>query len=340
MYSNDIGKISSRTTKNKLVELSRSREIAPEKRINALNLLSRKKDLDPSELFSAVLKDKKETVPIKSTMVLRLGAQLKKVSVLEKFLGKVEGPVTRSILHVLAYKGDAGSYKKIDALLKDAKQDKLITQKAQFAKTMISYRLGDNNVVLSSSEAEQMESFRRIKAEPIEKQKLSVVKATKILNDLQQEHVAVPLATTKAQKLICQGKELALLFNEQLVEHTYNFDTNGILAAITEDDYCPGGHFVRYHVLANKEAGSGYRIHILNTNGRLIMEGTGTKKGETFAFEVKAVKRPGSTPIFFKADFNSQKNELDVKEAKSGAMLRKSSQIVLKPDGKSNPSGS
>ncbi|MCW8981072.1 MAG: hypothetical protein OQJ83_06770 [Altibacter sp.] len=335
MYSNDIGKISSRTTKTKLIALSRSKEIAPETRINALNLLSRKKDVDPTDLLTTVLKDKKEPAVIKSNTVLRLGGKLKKIATLENFLGKVDPSVSRSILHILAYKGDTSSYKKIDTFLKEQKADKLIAEKAKFAKTMISYRLGDNKVVLPPSETEQMESFRGMKSQDIEKQSLSVVKATRILNELQDEHVAIPLSPAKAKKLVCQGKDLSLLFNEKIIENTYDYDTNGIIAEITEDDYCPGGHFIRYHILVSKDTdATSYNIHIINTNGRLMMEGVGTKKGDTFAFEVKALKRPGSTPLLFKANFNTKKTELDVKEARSGLGIRKSSQIVLKPDSK------
>jgi len=330
MYSSDLGKINSRTTKNKLIKISSSKEVALETRINALNQLSLKKDIDPTEFFGKILKDKKEHTIVKSNLVLRLGYKLKTIRSLENFLGKEGIMVDRSILHVMAYKGNAKTIEKIDVFIKENKSNKPAMAKAKFAKTLISYRLGDNQFILPKCKSENFESFRGIKAETIEHQKLTTSKAKKIIAELADEHMAVPLSSEKAQKLNCQSKNLFILLNEKVVDTTYNYNANGIIASIIEDDYCPGGHFIKYHVLASKEGKtSNYRIHIINPNGRLLMEGTGSKKNNDLSFEVKAVKRPGSTPIVFNAAFNLDKTSLKIKEAKSGTTLRKSSRIQL-----------
>lgn len=330
MYSNDIGKISSRTTKRKLVEITTTKETTIEKRINAINLLAAKKEVDPSDFFGKVLRDKDELTVVKSNLVLRLGRKLKSVRALEKFLGNEDATVNRSILQVLAYRGDATSLKKITAFAKNKRKNSPEMHKVQFAKTLISYRLGDNKELLPKSKAKAFESFRAMKAESIKKQQLTVSKASRIIAEVNEEYKIVPLATEKAQKLHCQGKELAIFLNEAVVNKTFNFNTNGIVASITGDDYCPAGHFIKYHVLLQKDAKSGkHYVHIINPNGRVLMEGPATKKDHTFTFEVKALKRPGSTPILFDASFDLDQSKLNIKEAKSGIGVRKSSRIKL-----------
>ncbi len=330
MYSSDLGKISSRTTKNKLIKISGSKEVAIETRINALNQLSLKKDIDSTEFFDKIFKDKKEHAIVKSNLVLRLGSKLKAIRSLENFLGKEGVMVDRSILHVLAYKGNAKTIEKINTFIKENKSNKPAIAKAKFVKTLISYRLGDNKFILPKCKSENFESFRGIKAESIEHQKLTPIKAKKIIAELTDDHIAVPLSSEKAQELSCQGKKLSILLNEKVIDNTYNYNANGIIASIIEDDYCPGGHFIKYHVLASKERKtSNYSVHIINPNGRLIMEGTGSKKNNELSFEVKAIKRSGSTPIVFNAAFNLDKADMKIKEAKSGTTLRKSSRIQL-----------
>jgi len=330
MHSNDIGKISSRTTKKKLIEISSTKGGALEKRINAINLLAAKKDVDPSDFFGKVLRDKNEQAVVKSNLVLRLGHKLKSVRALEKFLGNEEVVINRSILQVLAYKGDAKSIEKITAFAKGKRKSTPEASKAQFAKTMISYRLGDNKEILPKSKPEAFENFRGIDAEVIKKQKLTTPKATEIIAELNNAYMAVPLTAEKAQKLNCQGKNLSIFLNEAVATNKFDFNKNGIVASIAEDDFCPGGHFIKYHVLINKDGTTGKHIvHVINPNGRVLMEGLATKKGSHFSFEVKALKRAGSTPILFEASFDLDTTDLKIREAKSGVGIRKSSKIQL-----------
>jgi hypothetical protein len=330
MHSNDIGKISSRTTKKRLIEISIAKEEELEKRINAINLLAAKKEMDPSDFFGKVLKDKKEQAVVKSNLVLRLGHKLKSVRTLENYLGKENLMIDRSILQVLAYKGNAKSAEKINAFVKGKRRSTPEVQIARFAKTLISYRLGDNKEILPKSKPEAFENFRGISAEIIKKQKLSKPKANEILAELDGAYMAVPLAAEKAQKLNCQGKNLSIFLNKEVAANRFDFNTNGIVASISEDDFCPGGHFIRYHVLINKEGKTGnHRVHVINPNGRVIMEGPALKKGKHFSFQVKALKRTGSTPILFDASFDLDKAEIKIKEAKSGIGLRKSTKIQL-----------
>jgi hypothetical protein len=330
MYSNDIGKISSRTTKKKLIEISTAKEEKLEKRINAINLLAAKKEMDPTDVFGKVLKDKKEQAVVKSNLVLRLGHRLKSVRTLENFLGKENVMIDRSILQVLAYKGNKKSVEKINAFAKGKRRSTPELKKAQFAKTLISYRFGDNKEILPKSKPEAFENFRGISAEFIKKEKLSKTKAAEIIAELDDAYMAVPLAAEKAQKLNCQGKNLSIFLNEKVAANNFDFNTNGIVASISEDDYCPGGHFIKYHVLINKVGKTGkHRVHVINPNGQVLMEGPASKEGNRFSFKVKALKRAGSTPILFDASFDLSKTELIIKEAKSGTGLRKSSIIRL-----------
>ncbi len=330
MYSNDIGKISSRTTQKKLIEISSTKGEVIEKRISAINLLSTKKNMDPSSFFGKVLKDKSEQPVVKSNLVLKLGHKLKSVRTLENFLGKEHVMINRNILQVLAYKGNAKSVEKITAFAKEKRNSVSELRKAQFAKTLISYRLGDNKEILPKSKPEAFESFRGIEAKIIKKQKLSALQAAEIIAELDDAYMAVPLAVEKAQKLNCQGKNLSLFLNEEVATNKFDFNTNGIIASISEDDFCPGGHFIKYHVLINKDEETGsHRIHIINPNGQVLMEGPALKKGNRFSFVVKALKRAGSTPILFDASFDLNSTIMDVKEAKSATGVRKSSKIQL-----------
>ncbi|AVI51964.1 hypothetical protein C5O00_12695 [Pukyongia salina] len=330
MYSNDIGKISSRTTRKKLIEISSTRGEALEKRINAINLLSVKKEVDPGSFFGKVLRDKKEDIVVKNNLVLKLGHRLKSVRTLENFLGKEYGKIDRSILQVLAYRGDAKSAEKITAYLNDNKGSSPEIRKAQFARMLISYRLNDNKATLPKSKPGAFENFRGIDSEVIKRQKLSSSKATEIINELDDAYKLVPLAVEKAQKLDCQGKTLTILLNKALVSNTFDFKKNGIVASITQDDYCPGGHFIKYHVLINKAGRSGdHWVHIINPNGQVLMEGPAIKRKDDFSFQVKALKRAGSTPVLFDATFDLNTTEINVKEARSGIGLRKSSVIQL-----------
>lgn len=330
MHSNDIGKISSRTTRKKLIEISTSKGEKLEKRINAINLLAGKKDMDPGEFFGKVLRDKKEQAVVKSNLVLRLGHKLKSVRTLENFLGKENLMIDRSILQVLAYKGNAKSAEKIAAYTKGKRKSTPELNKAQFAKTLISYRLGDNKEILPKSKSVAFENFRGVTAEEIKKQKLTKPKATEILAELDDAYMAVPLSTDQAQKLSCQGKNLSIFLSKDVAENKFDFNNNGIVASIAEDDFCPGGHFIRYHVLINKERRKGqYHVHVINPNGRVLMEGPASRRGDRFSFQVKALKRAGSTPVLFDASFDLDKAEVKVKEAKSATGLRKSSTIQL-----------
>jgi hypothetical protein len=330
MENNDLGKISSRTSKKRLVEMSGAREFAIEKRIAAINLLREKRDVDPSGFFSKILKNKTEEPALKSSLILRLGPKLKTTRILENFLGKDNNIVDRNILQVLAYKGKANSVKKIDEYIKVNKPDQPTLEKALFAKTMISYREGSNQNLLPEVKTLDYENFRRIDAQAFERTKLSPAGAKKIITDLQDDHVVIPMATEKAYKIVCRQKSIGLFFNQDLVESNFKIKNNAVVASITEDDYCPGGHFIRYHVLANKKGNSSnYNIHVISPEGKIKMAGSAIENKDGFDFEVTSLRAPGSLPVILKASIQLKNSLFTIKEAKSGINIRKSSKITL-----------
>lgn len=330
MDTYDIGKLNNRLSQQKLVSMGCSKEEQLERRLSAFNLLGKKKDNDPTAYFSNILKDKKEPSTLKSNLILRLGHQLKSTRTIENFLGKDVPLVDRSIMQLLAYKGNKKSVEKIDALVKGKRSTDPVKMAAVFAKAMISYRLQDNETVWPMIDAKKVESFRGIKAQDITKSTLPEAKAKTVLNDLRPEFIAVPLASKHAQHLICQNKSLNILMSEALVEGKFDFGCNGVIAAITESDDCPGGNFIKYHVLIDQGKNQKHHnVHLVTSSGRKLMQGTGRLVKGIFSFEVKALKYPGSTPVTFKANLDLHKNRVQLVEGKSGITARKSSKIVL-----------
>ena len=283
--------------------------------------------------FDVLLKDMIENeqleLQVKEEMVSTFVRTNFSTKIINGYLGKVSPLADKALMPWIPSKGDAETLKKVTGYLNNERVKGGVRKRFENARILLSYKLNQPDALLPKVKASTYETFRGLKNEKFTLKSMKSEEISPFKGEFSSPYFLHKVNEDHGFRVNCQKKKLTFLFNDDVVSKELNLKQNGILGSIMQEEHCPEGQYLKYHLTYTRQGDSNnYSVHALNPKGDIRLSGEASMIGGEFSLDLKSLSAPGVSPISFAGRLSS-KYKLSVEDARSAVNRRKRSVIKI-----------